>query len=96
MINVSSDVLAKIKNILKKHFPDAEFRAFGSRVSGKAKPYSDLDIAVVGKRELDFATLNNLKYAFEESELPFRVDIIDWNSTSESFKKIILEKYEIL
>jgi len=96
MINAPKEALGFIKRTLKEHFPDCEFRVFGSRINGKIKPYSDIDIAVVGKKKLDFTVLSDLKYAFQESELSFRVDVMDWNDLSESFKKIILEKYEVL
>ena len=37
-----------------------------------------------------------LREAFEESDLPFRVDIVDYNTVSEAFRAIIEEKYEIV
>ena len=40
--------------------------------------------------------LRHLKEAFEESELPFRVDVLDWQATSPQFRKVIEKQYEIL
>ena len=37
-----------------------------------------------------------LREAFEESDLPFRVDVIDYNAVSDEFRAIIDAKYEIL
>lgn len=71
-------------------------RVFGSRVDGSPKPYSDLDLAFVAEKELNLAAIGRLKEAFEESDLPFRVDVLDWNSISEDFRKIIAQKYEVL
>ena len=34
--------------------------------------------------------------AFEESNLPIRVDLLDWQSISEGFQKVILEGYEVI
>ena len=38
-----------------------------------------------------------LKEAFQESELPFRVDLLDWNAISDEFR-IVIEKsgYEVI
>jgi predicted nucleotidyltransferase len=43
MIDLTPDQLAIIRDILSLHVPNAEIRVFGSRVSGKPKPWSDLD-----------------------------------------------------
>ena len=44
-----------VSDILRKHIPDLEVRAFGSRVKGPVKPYSDLDLAVSADRPLSGA-----------------------------------------
>ena len=50
---------------------------------------SDLDLALMTNEPLDIGRMTALKAAFTESNLPFRVDIVDWASTSESFRKVI-------
>jgi type I restriction enzyme S subunit len=70
---------------------------FGSRIHGTAKPWSDLDLAIKPKSPLDWNLLAEIKEAFQESELPFRVDIVDWNDITESFRKAIeTNGYEML
>lgn len=96
MIDLETDQLHIIKNILDTHFPDAEVRVFGSRITGKSKRYSDLDLALVGKDKLDEKRLDTLKDALSSSELPIQVDVVDWLSLSNSFRKAISEKYEVL
>jgi predicted nucleotidyltransferase len=71
-------------------------RAFGSRINETTKEHSDLDLAVVGRGKLNRRIKMLLREAFEESELPFRVDIIDYNAVSGQFRSIIDAKYEIL
>jgi len=88
MIKITPEQLKVVTEILSKHVPGSEVRAFGSRVNGTPKPYSDLDLAIIAGKELDIASLGALREAFAESDLPFRVDIIDWHSTSPQFKKI--------
>ena len=96
MIKATPAQLRTITSILAAHTPGVEVRAFGSRVDGNPKDYSDLDLALVGTAKLDAAVMGGLKEAFEESDMPFRVDILDWNAISEEFQKVILRKYEVL
>jgi len=96
MIDVKPTHLQTIKRILAEHVPDCEVRAFGSRVVGKVKSYSDLDLTVVCQEDLSAERLRHLKEAFEESDLPFRVDVLDWNRISESFCKVIEQGYEVI
>lgn len=79
----------EISRILKKYLPTYEIWAFGSRVKWTAKPFSDLDLAVITKQPLSFGVYADLKEAFDESALPYKVDVVDWAMTSDSFKKII-------
>ncbi len=80
-----------VQKILKQHFPGLEVRAFGSRVQGKAKLYSDLDLVLIGGKTLDWRKIEMLKNAFSESDLPMSVDIVDWNALSDDFRKIVSE-----
>jgi type I restriction enzyme S subunit len=86
MIDLSPAHTAIIKQILAKELPNHEVAVFGSRVTGTAKPYSDVDLAVISKDGLDKNKLWELREAFEESDLPFSVDVLDWNKLSEGFK----------
>ncbi|HDL86720.1 MAG TPA: nucleotidyltransferase domain-containing protein [Candidatus Acetothermia bacterium] len=96
MIDIKPAHLKTVEHILAEHVPACEVRAFGSRVAGRSKVYSDLDLAVVCQKNLSAECLRHLKEAFEESDLPFRVDVLDWNRTSESFRKVIEQGYEVI
>jgi predicted nucleotidyltransferase len=82
---------AIVRSILKQHLPGREVWAFGSRVKGTAKPYSDLDLAVLGNEPMGLALQAQLAEAFDESDLPWRVDVLDWATTSESFRALIAQ-----
>ena len=88
--------LQTVQAILSRFIPGREVRAFGSRVSGKLKPFSDLDLAVMGNESLPAEVLADLKDAFTESDLPFKVDIVDWAETKENFRKIIQSAYVVV
>ena len=96
MIDLSPARLETVTRILAAHVPDCEVRAFGSRVTGTAKDYSDLDLAVVGEHALAPDVLRLLKEAFEESDLPMRVDVLDWHGVSPAFRKVIEKGYEVV
>jgi len=96
MIDVPDRHLKTIKRILAEYTGDCEVRAFGSRGNGTAKKHSDLDLAIVGKGKIGRRVKMLLREAFEESDLPFRVDVIDYNTVSDAFRAIIEEKYEVI
>lgn len=96
MIDIEKKDLDEIKRILKEHVPDCEVRAFGSRIDGRAKKFSDIDLALVGKEKLDWRKIELLKDAFSASDIPIIVDVIDWNAISDEFRKIIEKNYEIV
>jgi len=96
MIDVSPGHLETIRRILAEYVGHCEVRAFGSRVMGTPKDHSDLDLAVVAPNKIERRTRMLLREAFEESDLPFRVDIIDYNAVSDEFRAIIDAQFEIL
>jgi predicted nucleotidyltransferase len=96
MIDLAPDQWAIVRRLLAAHVPECEVRAFGSRVTENAKPYSDLDIVLRGPARLPIGRLAALREAFTESELSIRIDMIDWHAISENFRNIIAAKCEIL
>lgn len=96
MIDLDVASLAEVKSILSKHLGNVEVRAFGSRVSGKAAKFSDLDLVIIGEQPISVQKLNELRLAFSDSDLPIMVDIIDWHTISEEFRTLILEGSEVL
>ena len=88
-IAVSPPEWAIIDRILERHVPQHEVWAFGSRAKRSAKPYSDLDLAILTESPLGLSVSAALAEDFSESDLPYKVDVVDWAATSESFRKII-------
>ena len=89
LLDVRPEHLAMVQAILRRHVPGREVWAFGSRVAGRARAASDVDLCVVGEVPLPYETSARLRYAFSESDIPYTVDVVDWATTSESFRKII-------
>ena len=96
MIDLPENLLIQVKAILKQYVPEAEIWVFGSRVTGTAKDYSDLDLVVLEKEKLPQKQYYQLQEAFQESELPIRVDVLDWHRITPAFRNNIKENYEVL
>ena len=75
--------------LLERHVPRCQVWVFGSRASGKAKQYSDLDLAIAGDGPLPLSTLAALASDLEESALPFKVDVLDWAMLTDAFREVI-------
>ena len=88
-LDLRPDHLATVREILRHHAPGREVWAFGSRVRGTARAASDLDLCIRGDAPFGFERLGRLRDAFSASALPFRVDVMEWASTAESFRKVI-------
>ncbi|MDQ7001073.1 MAG: nucleotidyltransferase domain-containing protein [Ghiorsea sp.] len=89
--------LDMVQSILADVISAYEVRAFGSRVHGnRLKPFSDIDLAVISPRPLPWHVLGTLKERFDESGLPYKVDIVDYVAASPKFRAIIDQAYEVI
>ncbi len=64
-----------------------QFYAFGSRARNQAKALSDLDLCY--KEPIPDYVVSQIEEAFEESDLPFRVEVINWNQCDPTFQQSI-------
>lgn len=88
-IDITPRDWAEVRRILHEQVPGIEVWAFGSRAKRTAKPYSDLDLALITRDPLTLQQLAAITDAFATSDLPMRVDLVDWASTSETFRSLI-------
>ncbi len=91
-IDVPAPALEIILNLLARHVPEREARVIGSRATGSAKPFSDLDLVIMGDEPIDLRTLAEFRDACDDSNLPFAVDIVEWASASDAFRRVISEQ----
>lgn len=96
MLTLPDKDLAIVTAILQQYIPQYTVWAFGSRVQGRVKPFSDLDLAIIGTEPISNALEMTLKHAFDESLLPIKVDIVDWQRITPTFQKIIKQKYHVI
>ncbi len=95
-IDIRPEHLSIVSTILRRHVPDREVWAFGSRARHAAKPFSDLDLAVIGETPLPLRVSAALAGDFSDSDLPWRVDVVDWATTSPGFRAIIARDKVVL
>lgn len=92
MINIEDRHLAIVKSILAKY--DYSFYLFGSRATKKVKKLSDLDLVYF--EDIPFKTLIKLEEEFEESDLPYKVDLVSYNKCNADFQRLMLQNYVCL
>ena len=92
-VDIRPDHLEIVRGILREHLPvDVKVWVFGSRTNWTTKDSSDLDLALDGESKLSHKLLGALKGAFEDSTLPYTVDVVDLNAVSHAFKQIVKEQ----
>lgn len=81
-----------LKTTLSQHL-GKDYRAFifGSHVTGNNRRWSDIDIGILGKTKLSPTTFFDLADAFEESNLPYKVDLVDFSQVTYKFKTVALK-----
>ncbi|ULX56418.1 nucleotidyltransferase domain-containing protein [Ectothiorhodosinus mongolicus] len=77
------------RDILQRFVSDKKVLVFGSRATGTAKPFSDLDLAILGEDPLPLPLMAAIREAFAESDLPYKVDIVDWAAVTPRFRDVI-------
>ena len=90
-LDLPEKYLEQVKALLRAHVPHAEVWAYGSRATGSSHAASDLDLVLRNPQNLqaESSALSDLKEAFTESNLPIRVDIMDWARIPSSFHREI-------
>jgi predicted nucleotidyltransferase len=84
MIALTDAERAIVEGILRTQAIDQPYSVviFGSRASGKPKRYSDIDLALIGSHTIAPKVYSRLVEAFENSSLPYTVDIVDASKAS--------------
>ena len=92
-IDIRADHLRVVQDVLRRHLPEGvQVWVFGSRATWATKDSSDLDLALEGDGEVPARSLFALEAAFEDSDLPYAVDIVDAKRIGERFRRIVVEQ----
>ena len=94
-IDITSEERRIVLELLEQYLPNTAAWVYGSRVKWTSQPQSDLDLVVFATPEQN-GRVGALREAFEESNLPFRVDLFVWDEVPESFRKQIEAEHVVL
>ena len=98
-VNTAIDISPRDKEILvsllARYLPHTSVWAYGSRVNGDSRPWSDLDLVVFTKTQQKYQ-LSLLREALEESNLSFRIQLLEWDSLPDNFKTNIAASYAVI
>lgn len=81
---LSEEHKALIRELVQSIVPGARCMVFGSRATGRARPYSDLDLLITQPERLSWQQRADLIDAFEASRLPFCVDVVEIGTLSQA------------
>lgn len=77
-MNLEPEFVLLIKTRTAKFFPQAKIFLFGSRARKTNRKFSDIDLAIKDL-EINPQTLALLKFELEESALPYKVDLVNYD-----------------
>ena len=81
-MNLEKEFIFLIKNCVKKYLPEAQIFIFGSRAKKTNRQFSDIDIAIRSTK-INSTALAKIRFELEESALPYKVDIVNYDELAE-------------
>lgn len=91
-IDITPEQHETILMLLRRYLPGTTAWVYGSRAKWTSRPDSDLDLVVFAEPG-QHLRIGELRDAFEESSLPFRVDLFVWDEVPDSFRENIVEEH---
>jgi type I restriction enzyme S subunit len=90
-IDLPADHRRLVLNVIRANLPQStKAWVFGSRATGRARRYSDLDLALDAGRRLTLDEIARLTEAFSDSDLPYRVDLVDLHDIDDRWRQIVV------
>jgi len=86
--------LELLKDIAKDVFKgeDVMVILFGSRARGDYLETSDMDVGILPRREMNRSKIALLRERLEDSNIPYKVDVVDLSQASKEFADNILKE----
>lgn len=93
-MEIEQKYLLKLKELVVNFLKDREVKVilFGSRARGEGLPFSDVDIGIIPSGELSDKELAILRERIEDSNIPYKVEVINFSEVSEGFKESALKE----
>ena len=92
VLDLNQNDLALVRSILQRHVPDESIYVFGSRATGRTRYLSDLDLLLDRQQPLDRKVIRDLLEAFDESDLPIEVDVVDLSTVTDTFRARVMSE----
>ena len=90
------NIKEKIKNIILEELGNSsnnyKIFLFWSRAEGGFRKNSDYDIWILWNKKIDFIKFIKIKRKLDE--LPYLIDLVDFNDVSQDFKSLALKNIE--
>ena len=94
-IDITAEQHKTVRLLIARYLPNTEAWVYGSRARWTSRPDSDLDMVVFATPD-QARDVSDLREAFEESNLPFQVDLFVWEEVQESFREQIEREHVVL
>jgi uncharacterized protein len=92
MKKLDEKIKQKIIAVISALIPDAKIYLFGSRARGTNAERADIDIALDAGRPLPQRDVDEVKSMFRESNIMYKVDVVDFYQINEAMKEEILRE----
>ncbi len=94
---MNNKYINELKQIFLQYLADEKVKLFlfGSRARKSNYFFSDVDIGLIPYGKINEKKLTLIKEKIEDSNIPYKVEIINFNNVSEKFKKEALKEIEI-
>ena len=89
---IDKETKSQIISLVTALMPDAKIYLFGSRVRKIHAQWSDIDIALDTGKHIDHAALDEVKSVLQATNMPYKVDVVDFNGVSEQMRDSITKE----
>ncbi len=79
MYALPDTTIQKLQTLFSRYPQIHEVILFGSRAKGEAKKGSDIDLALKGEN-ITFDLLREIEVKIDDLDIPYRIDLIDYNT----------------
>lgn len=88
---LDSKISQLLKAIVYKYLPEDSYNAFifGSRATGRNRKFSDIDLGINGPKPLTPKEYISIQNEIEDSDIPYRVDLVDFAKVNNKFKQVL-------
>lgn len=94
----SEKLKQELKEIIEKHLDLSHYAVFffGSRVTGNGDDRSDIDVGIEGRSTVPSNKLWKIREDIEHLPMLYKIDIVDFLNTSDSFREVAKRKIEYI